>query len=96
MPIAPVKKFVLSKVKPSPKEEESINSFISELLRTAGVVSKAQPIIVGSLGRGTWLKGDHDIDLFLMFEKGVSREGLEKMGMENAKEIVSQLKGKYE
>lgn len=95
MSIDSVKKGVLKKIKPSAKEEKAINEFVTKLLRISEVVSKAQPVITGSLGRGTWLKGDHDIDLFLMFDKGVSREGLEKIGMENAKEIVSELKGKY-
>jgi tRNA nucleotidyltransferase (CCA-adding enzyme) len=96
MPIAKVRKDVLNKIKPDSAEEKRINEFITQLLRVAEVISKAQPIIVGSLGRGTWLRGDHDVDLFLMFDRGVSRDGLEKTGMENAKEIVSQLKGKFE
>lgn len=94
MSVQAVKKKILSKIKPNPKEERRINTFAEVLLSTAKVVSKAKPIIVGSLGRGTWLKGDHDIDMFLMFDKGVSRDGLEKMGLENAREIVYQLKGK--
>jgi tRNA nucleotidyltransferase (CCA-adding enzyme) len=94
MQLQQVKKQILSRIKPSRQEEKKINSFIEELLGVARVVSRAKPIIVGSLGRGTWLSGDHDIDLFLMFDKGVSRDGLEKMGMENAREIAAQLKGK--
>ena len=96
MSLASIKKSVLQKIKPGQEEEKKINEFITGIIRVAEVVSRAQPIIVGSMGRGTWLRGDHDIDLFLMFDKGVSREGLEKMGMENAREIVSQLKGKHE
>lgn len=95
MTIDSVKKYIIKKIKPSVKEEQSINEFITKLIRIAEVISKAQPVITGSLGRGTWLRGDHDIDLFLMFDKTLPREALEKTGMENANEIVSELKGKY-
>ncbi len=95
MSMASASAAVLKKIKPPESEERRISSFILQLVRVAEVVSKAQPIITGSLGRGTWLKGDHDIDLFLMFDKTLPREALEKAGMENAKEIVSELKGNY-
>ncbi len=92
-----VEKKVLKKVKPTPKEQEKMESFRSDLLEVAGKVAKgykAKPIIVGSTGRGTWLKGSHDIDLFLVFPRSLSRKKLEKNGLAMGKKIGKKLKAR--
>ncbi|MEM7827072.1 MAG: CCA tRNA nucleotidyltransferase [Candidatus Aenigmatarchaeota archaeon] len=86
---------VLQKIKPSKAEENEIKEFIINLIRVAKTITDTEPVIVGSIGRGTWLSGDHDIDLFLMFPKSVSRDMLEKRGIKYAKKIVKVFEGRY-
>jgi len=89
-----IKNLVLRKIKPTREESEKMKDFVIELLRVAETVTKTQPIITGSIGKGTWLKGDCDIDLFLMFPKSVSRKSLEKRGIEYGEKITYALKGR--
>ena len=90
-----LKTFVLKKIKPDKEKQEKIKDFVRSLLSTAKIASNAQPVMTGSIGRETWLKDNHDIDLFLMFSITVSREKLEKRGLEAAKKIVKLLNGTY-
>ncbi len=92
-----IRNYVLKRIKPTREETEKLNEFIRNLLSIAKIVSQnAHPIIVGSTGRDTWLSGDHDIDLFLMYPKSMSREELEKRGLDSGKKITEMLKGKWE
>lgn len=92
-PLKNVKKSVLNKIKPSPREEEKIKKFVQELIRVAKVVSGLTPVVCGSIGKFTWLRGDHDIDLFLMFPKDTTRQDMEKLGLEYGKKITEELHG---
>jgi len=47
-----------------------IISRIAELAAAEGVV--CEPILVGSAARGTWLSGDHDLDVFIGVSEGSS------------------------
>lgn len=87
---------VLKRIKPRKEELEEMHNFINELIRVAKVVATdAEPIIVGSAGRDTWISGKHDVDLFLMFSKGLSKEELREKGLEYGKRITEQLGGRY-
>lgn len=60
---------ILDKYKPSKEEksviQKNINSFIKELKR---YIKNGKIEVGGSFAKGTWLKGDHDIDLFVRFD----------------------------
>lgn len=86
---------ILKKIKPSAEEEKDIQKFASNLLRIAKTISGLDCAICGSIGKFTWLRGDHDIDLFMIFPKTASREALETKGLEFGKKIVSEMKGSY-
>lgn len=45
-------------------------SRIEELAKSRGV--ECEPILVGSAARGTWLSGDHDLDIFIGVSEGES------------------------
>ncbi len=69
---------VLKKIKPSKEEQELIDSLKEGLenLRIPG----AKVFVGGSVGKGTWLKDNHDIDVFVRFnyrkynKKNISKE----------------------
>ena len=63
-------KEVLKKIKPSKEErkqfEEVVNTFLSELNSN---LKDAKGILGGSGAKDTWLSGNHDVDLFVQFDK---------------------------
>jgi tRNA nucleotidyltransferase (CCA-adding enzyme) len=85
---------VLKRIKPSSREEDSVRKFVSDVMRVAKTVSGLDCVVVGSIGKFTWLSNDHDIDVFMLFPKETPREELEKKGLEYGKKIVENLKGK--
>ena len=82
---------VLKRIVPTKIEREKLNAFINELLRVAKTISGLDSVICGSIGKQTWLRGDHDIDLFLLFPKYIKKHVLEKhsllYGKKNCKRI---------
>lgn len=94
MDVQNIIKKVLIKIRPTNAEEESIKEFIRSLHRIAKTVSGQEVVVCGSIGKQTWLKGNHDIDMFLLFPKNTTRGDLEKKGLEAGKKIAKEVKGK--
>ncbi len=84
---------VLRKIKPSREEEQRVEDYAKRLVEKAKAISGFECVVCGSIGKHTWLKGDHDVDLFVIFPH-VSREELEKAGLELGKKITTEMKGK--
>ncbi len=85
---------VLNKIKPLKKEDERVRRFVSDTIRVSKTVSGLDCVVVGSIGKFTWLSNDHDVDVFMIFPKETKREELEEKGLEYGKKIVEHLKGK--
>lgn len=85
---------VLRRIKPSPMEEQKLNKFLGKLLHTAHSVSGLKCVPCGSIGKETWLSGDHDIDLFILFNKETTRQDLERKGLGFGKEIAKRINGR--
>ena len=45
-------------------------------------------MVVGSIARNTWVRGDRDLDVFLLFPPDISREALESEGLALARTIA--------
>ncbi len=50
----------------------------------------------GSVAKGTWLAGNKDIDVFILFSEKAPRKELEQTGMMLAKKTIKKLMGSYE
>jgi tRNA nucleotidyltransferase (CCA-adding enzyme) len=89
---------VLEDIKPSDKElEESVYSINELTSRLKKIISNDVEIrVVGSIARGTQLRGDSDVDLFLLFSKKHSREKITADGVSYAKSIVKRKDERYE
>ncbi|MBI4162638.1 MAG: CCA tRNA nucleotidyltransferase [Candidatus Aenigmarchaeota archaeon] len=87
---------VLKKIKPSDKGKIKVEQFLSKLFQKAKEFSGMPSVCVGSVGKGTWLSGDHDIDLFIIFPRYVKREDLEKKGLELGKKLANSVKGRIQ
>ena len=81
---------VLEKIRPDKKEIEKIAD-ISKKLKDKVVRENVEPLIVGSVAKGTNLKGA-DIDLFIKFSKDIN---LKEKGLEVARKILPNGKELY-
>ena len=57
---------ILEKIKPSNEETEKIKKLANDIIKKIKI-KDAKTILGGSLEKGTWLIGMHDIDLFVKF-----------------------------
>jgi len=79
-------KKVISEITPTPQErqdEERITEEIILLLKQIirPINAQVDPIMVGSLAKGTDLRGDKDFDMFIRFPENTLREKLEADGL---------------
>ena len=71
------------------QQYEKISSYIEE---EYGV----ETFFAGSAGRGTCMKGDRDIDLFVLFPEDLERQELENRGLDIGEETFKHFNGDYE
>ena len=82
---------VLKSVSPTKAEEKRVYEFSEKLKSVSVSITKLPVEILGSTGKKTWLSGDHDIDVFIIFSKNVEREQLETRGIEFGKKIIEKM-----
>ena len=74
-------------VVPDDAERRALESAVEGLTDRAAAAIGSLPVaadtkLVGSTARGTWLAGDRDIDLFVLFPPDLERSELERYGLE--------------
>ncbi len=92
-------KRVLPSIKPSDDEIREIVARVNTLTaRLRRIVPRDVEIrVVGSIAKSTNLKGDADIDLFMLFGREHDKESLSALGLGYAKRLVEKKKGeRYE
>lgn len=87
-------KEVLQNSKPTEKESEEARTAINEVM---GRLMKRTPknveiLLAGSAARGTQMRGSSDVDIFLLFPRGMKEASIERKGLEIAKRIVNRRK----
>ncbi len=86
---------ILKEITPTEEERKEENELIEKL--TEKLKSwELRPILVGSMAKRTDLRGEKDIDIFILFDKNVPREELEKKGLEIGKRLFNGFKIEYE
>ncbi len=83
----------LRRVRPTEDDQKRIDQVASELIRrTEAACAKlginARPMLVGSAARGTWLRSERDIDIFILFPEALPREELERQGLAVARKVA--------
>ena len=92
---SPLEVSVLSRIRPTQEEKEHISGVAARLIAVASAIGRAEPLIVGSVARETYIRGDRDLDLFLLFEPDLPREELEREGLALARTIAERLRAPY-
>jgi tRNA nucleotidyltransferase (CCA-adding enzyme) len=83
-----LEEMVLLEIRPTQDEREHICGIAARLLGAIAASGKAQGMVVGSIARHTWVRGDRDLDVFMLFDPGLSRESLESEGLGLARKIA--------
>jgi tRNA nucleotidyltransferase (CCA-adding enzyme) len=81
-------KILAEQLRPSAEEREYIAEVARRLLDAIKKSGKAEGMVVGSIARNTWVKGDRDLDVFLLFPPDMPREALETEGLALARSIA--------
>lgn len=84
---------VLEEVAPSPDEVKEVEAAADRLLAAVGEACgdldvDAQPMLVGSVAKGTWLTTALDIDCFLVFPPETPREVMEEQGLAVGRRVL--------
>ncbi len=91
----PLEETVLSDIRPTKEEQEHILGLSKRLLAAIARSGKAEGMVVGSIARRTWVKGDRDLDIFLLFDPQISREQLEEEGLALARNIAGSFSDRF-
>jgi len=86
---------VLNRIRPTRRERDQICGVARHLLDAISASGEAQGMVVGSIARDTWIRGEHDIDIFLLFHPSLSREELKQRGMTLARRIAAQFTDRF-
>ena len=88
---------VLGKIRPTAMSGERERRFVDGVLARLRKSSPgAKAVLAGSFAKGTFLEGDKDVDIFLLFRHDVEKEALEglvRAAVENAFPGVKLVKG---
>jgi tRNA nucleotidyltransferase (CCA-adding enzyme) len=91
---SPLELAVLSRIRPTPEEKEHIQKVARCLLDAIGERG-ITAMVVGSVARNTWVSGDRDLDIFMLYDPSVSREELERRGLSLAREVAQAFGAEY-
>ncbi|MFA4859437.1 CCA tRNA nucleotidyltransferase [Methanoregula sp.] len=91
----PLEDAVLDEIRPGAEERDEICSLGKKLLAAIAKSGKAEGMIVGSIARHTWVRGDRDLDVFMLFDPLLPREALEAEGLALARSIAAGFTDNY-
>jgi len=86
---------VLNGLRPTQEEKDHVCGIAQRILEKIRQGGKAEGMVVGSIARHTWVKGDRDLDVFMLFDPSLSREALETEGLALARSIAAAFTDKY-
>ena len=86
---------VIDDVRPSKSEIDGVIAISNNI---AARIKKLMPkdtelVIVGSMARGTQVKGSYDVDMFLLYPRNFDEKLMERMTLDIAKKIIDKNKG---
>ena len=92
-----VLKKVLQKITPSQKEVKESGEMFSKIQQFIKSDFGLPAELMGSIAKSTFIAGDKDIDIFVLFSPSTPRKELEKKGLEIGKAVFKKFnKGKFQ
>ncbi len=86
---------ILAKIKPTAEEEKKDLDLAKRVISILGDLG-LEAVLVGSVAKGTSLRGKKDIDIFILFPRDTPMDELENMGKKAGRIVSSKLGGKLE
>lgn len=86
----PCEEEVLKKIRPTPEERTYVRTMGERLIEAVERSGKAKAMMVGSVARDTFVRGDRDLDVFMLFDPALSREELQEQGLTLAHRIAEE------
>jgi tRNA nucleotidyltransferase (CCA-adding enzyme) len=86
---------VLSRIKPEPAEQQRIHEVAERIISlvdraAAGTgLTGVSGMLVGSAARGTWISGEHDLDIFILFPEDTPEHDLKTVGLNIARQVAA-------
>ncbi|MEI6292094.1 MAG: CCA tRNA nucleotidyltransferase [Methanomicrobiales archaeon] len=84
---------VLERIRPQADERGHILKIAELLIHSVNRSGRATGMIVGSVARDTWIRGDRDLDIFMLFPPDLQREELETEGLALARTVAESAGG---
>lgn len=91
----PLEEEVLACLRPTGEERKHIDAISERILSAVSKSGKAEGMVVGSIARHTWLRGDHDLDIFMLFDPSLTREELEEQGLSLARHVAASFTDRF-
>jgi len=91
----PLEETVLRGLRPTEQEQQLVCGLAQRLLTAIARSGRAEGMVVGSIARHTWVKGDRDLDIFMLFDPQLSREQLEDEGLSLARSIAGSFTDRF-
>jgi tRNA nucleotidyltransferase (CCA-adding enzyme) len=93
-------KGVLNRIKPGKTEEKKLREIAEELLSRVGeemskVDSRLRASLLGSVSRGTWLRDEKDLDIFVFFPLEYGRDFLEDVVTRLGRKVLTKPEKHY-
>ncbi|MBS7287380.1 MAG: CCA tRNA nucleotidyltransferase [Candidatus Freyarchaeota archaeon] len=84
---------VLERITPTRDERkrvlEIVGRMIAKVAEAAGELGvTVKPMLVGSMAKDTWIKGDQDVDIFMVFPQTYSFEEIGELGLKIARKVT--------
>ncbi|MDD1677666.1 MAG: CCA tRNA nucleotidyltransferase [Methanomicrobiales archaeon] len=92
----PLEQSILIQIRPEKADRDRILAVARRLVAAVDQSGIAEGMVVGSVARDTWLNGDRDLDVFMLFDPSLPRVELEEKGLTLARSIASVYGKRYQ
>lgn len=93
--IEEIKKEALKRIKPREEERRRIDKLCAELLDALNGITEGEALLAGSIAKDTFLSGDRDIDIFIVYDKEMSEKELRKEIRTLGRKIFGEVEERY-
>lgn len=86
---------ILGRIKPTAFEQQRMQKVADHIISLVDQVAAGSGLaevsgaLVGSAARRTWISGEHDLDIFIMFPEDTSNDELKHTGLKIARQVAS-------
>lgn len=83
---------VFALITPGEEEQRELREMADLLVERINAFKpqyQVRGMLVGSAARNTWISGEHDIDVFILFSENTERRELEEMGLNIARAVLA-------